>query len=589
MLRRKHSLIWALGLAGVSGCLQDHGLDQGPASDDESSIAPSSTASGEDDGGGLETTGVAPTDTTDADSTAGTADDGTETADTTGTPPPSSLPPLEHAYPESDAALRNPHKGWLPYIFDPLNPTSFDDSPLASEIYTNYVTWNDFEPFEDEYRWDVLEALVEVAASRGKKLRIAINSVDPTSLDRQQVPTWYIVQAANESPPAGHWIDQWYGNAISINPYNGGTSQTTGGYFIYEPDYASALYVASYFDFLAELSNRIYATGPYAGLEPLDGSIASLEISNYGYWGEWHSEFPWTSSAVKQEVLEGFADWVFALYPETAVPTHPGLSTEMSALFRDGTSGAYDTGVAHAVSGGADMVRKCVGICGHGFLSDVEHDLIKSWQPLRSFRGEWGSWSGGIEAFYASPDSDVVVNDLSGAIDEALELQVSMLGWYVGSSLEQLRPGTSETHAEYFQKRAGYRFWLSKATFSEGADPGAALPLTLEWYQRATGKLYRAYDLRFQLRHVGDGSVVILGTAPFDAHNWPLGPGGPYVSTERLSLPVDLAPGEYALELAAVDENGDQALNLANASIKSETDAEFDYGDYVLGYIQVGA
>lgn len=550
----------------------------------------------QDDGYGGATTVTGPSEitqsggTTDAsepvlegESTGGTTGEG---AKDTNDAKPSATPPVLHIYQESTDALKNPHKGWLPYVFDPLQPAQFDDSPLASEIYTNYVTWNDFEPLEGEYQWDVLEGLAAVASERGKKLRLAINSVDPTSLNRQQVPTWYIEQAASQQPSAGRWIDTWYGNPISINPYSGNPSQATGGFYIYEPDYGSALYTQKYFEFLRELSDRIYAHGDYADSEPLDGLISNIEISNYGYWGEWHTEYSWPNSVVKQEVLEGFSDWIFALYPSTAEPTSPAMSTEISTLFSDLSSGAYDTGVGHAVLGGADMVRKCIGICTHGFLSDTDRGLIESWIPYRSFRGEWGSWSGEIESFYPSPTSGQTVNDLSGAIDEALALNVSMLGWYVNSSLEQLRPNTDETHAEYFQKRCGYRFWLQQASFSESVVPGSSFELELEWFQRATGKLYRAYDLRLQLRDEVRGTTVALGTSGFAGHSWPPGPGGPYSETEQFTVPPDVEPGVYALELAVVDDRGQPAMNLANASLKVGGDP-YAYSDYALGSVVV--
>lgn len=460
---------------------------------------------------------------------------------------------VHRTFDEAAGPLKNPDMGWVVYAFDPWNPESIDRYAHASILYTNYVTWADLEPTDDAFDWTVIEGLVDVARAHGLGLHLALNSVDPTSIPRVQVPYWFIWA----HPDDGRWVTSWYGNPIdaSFDAYG------QPGY-IFEPDYASASYQAEYTELLQALGDRIEARGAYADEPSWASTIRRVEYSHYGYWGEWHSEFPWPSDAVKRATLTTMVGW-----NPTYFPNQPG---EISALFAD-----PDNAVRTAVEAGAGLVRKCVGICAHGYLSDEERATIDGLRDATPFRGEWGSWTGHLDAFYASPTDTEPVNDTRGAIDEALELRVDSLGWY-SSVLADETTETGETLADYFQSRAGYRFFLASARHPAAVRAGEPLAVDLAWYQRGVAKLYRAHRLSLLLVDAG-GARYPLASQPWDAHTWPVGPAGPIAGRVEAPVPSEVPAGAYTLYLAVVDELDAPAINLAVTAEKLEPGIEASY------------
>lgn len=460
--------------------------------------------------------------------------------------------------------------GWLPYIFNTNEPEKVDDTPLASAYYTNNLSWGDLEPRRGDFDWSRLDKLVAFSKKNGKKLRFSLNSVDPTTESlsyRPQIPVWFI----QNYPNGGRWINSYYNNAINpqkVNPYN-----ATPGY-IYEPNYASEAYTTEYFRFLQALVTHWQSNADWKN------TIEAFEISNYGMWGEWHSDYNWGTEANKSAVLKAFVNWYYALLPHTA-GNYPSVRTEISTLF----TLFGDSGVSHAVQYGADMTRKCIGICFNGFISSADYNAIMSYRQWRSFRGEFGSWLGPIENFYTSSTSTVPVNNTKGAIDEALvSFKANHLGWYVGSTLTKTIPGTNETYEDYFQKRAGYRFYLENISHPANVRPNDKVTVGHRWFQRGVAKIYQPTYLAVDL--VGNGGVrYAIGQVALGAETWNLGPQGPYNLTSDYKIPANIPAGTYQVKFALVDNNRQPMINIAIPG-KESADAQA-YGFYSAGTIRV--
>lgn len=467
---------------------------------------------------------------------------------------------------ESYEAMPNPGKGWVAYVFDLNNPEAANMGPLVSTLYTNNVSWGDLEPEKGQYRWDKLDRLVQMAKRNGIKFRFSLNSVDPTTACpnyRPQIPYWYLVTY----PSSGRWINTWYGNPISstVNPYgNPG--------WVFEPDYASAAYTSEYFRFLTALASY-WRSNP----DWMD-TIEGMEISNYGLWGEWHSDFPWTSPSVKATVLSGMVDWYFALFPEARTGAQPRM--EISALF----TGLGESGVSHAVQMGADMARKCMGICFHGYISQADYDAVNSYRFWRSFRGEWGSWTGAIDNFFDRPNGSYVTST-KGAIDEALyNFKADRLGWYVHSTLSQQSGVAGQTFAEYFQSRSGYRLYVSQVSYPDSTKPGETFTVDTRWYQRGVSKLYLPSKFAVDLDG-GPNARYPLGEVDFDATNWQLGPQGPIPLSYTFKIPNNVPPGRYDVRIGLVDSKRRPMINLANAGKESSNPKQYTF--YAAGAVEV--
>lgn len=486
---------------------------------------------------------------------------------------------------ESQQAFPNPGKGWVSYVFDLNNPAP-DMGPLVGTLYTNNVSWGDLEPDrKGSFRWDKLDRLVQMAKQNGMKFRFSLNSVDPTtaSWNRPQIPMWYINMYG---AAGGRWINKFEGTTIdgsTVNPYAGNAG------WIYEPNYANMAYFNEYWRFLCELVTYWKSNPDWVA------TIEGMEISNYGFWGEWHSDYAWPSLTDKANFLTAFSNWYFNLFPE-AKGNFTSTRMEISGFFHSHGTGAFqgESAVTHAVQAGADIARKCMGICrskgdgDSGYMYSLDYQSIMSYRFWRSFRGEWGSWDGTIDQFYDAGKWDAnrkYVTDTKGAIDEALNLfRADRLGWYIHAPLQRPSGVNNETLAEYYQKRAGYRFYLSKIAYPGAVRVGDRMNVKTEWFQRAMGKLYLPTNFAIDLVKVGGTERYSLGAKPFEATKWDLGARQANLNYEFI-LPANIPPGKYDVRVALVDDNRKPMINLANAGKEDPNPRKYTF--YAAGALDV--
>jgi hypothetical protein len=153
--------------------------------------------------------------------------------------------------------------------------------------------------------------------------------------------------------------------------------------------------------------------------------------------------------------------------------------------------------------------------------------------------------------------------------------------------LAKLYPGTQETLEDYFQRRAGYRFYVSRFAYPSSVAAGRLFALDQTWWQRGVGKLHSRYYLRARL--AGSATVSLNRDPGLDADSWPAGPSGPHAIRSRFVIPARTAPGSHTLQFAVVDATGNPAINLADSG-KDTTglaDPRNDYGWYEVGPITI--
>jgi hypothetical protein len=502
---------------------------------------------------------------------------------------------------EMNTPFRNPGKGWLVYLFRPVSrptlsgnsgPQVAQDTPLASAVYTNYITWADLEPTEGSYRWDAIDAMISYWKAKGKKLHIGI--MVPASSDRFGMDP----------------IPSWVKNQITGDYY----SYTT----VWEPDYTNPVFQEKFQNFLRAFGQRYYNT-PTGG-EDWKRHIEVLDINSFGVDGEWWSKFFHTREDQKYSTLKKMIDQYL-----TTFNAEPKLTLRMNTIgsMANGPI-TLDEGdpaaVRYAVEqGGAIMMRRMIGL--DPWIKPDEKKFLSDHINERRFDAEWGSWDGTIEWFKGQQSTDPL-HYLDFAIDQALGLQASYLGWYkdkdwikcgtipaevtterfpekancktptdvlVTEPLRRLHPGTQETLESYFQKNSGYRFYISESVFPKKISPGQTLQIQQAWYQRAVAKLYSQHRIAAYL--VSSETRIPLGVDPqaFDAHTWLAGKSGPHTVESSFVVPGTVAPGTYTLQFAIVDRYNEPAMNLAidGKDTRNLADPVNDYGYYSLGEIVV--
>ena len=109
---------------------------------------------------------------------------------------------------------------------------------------------------------------------------------------------------------------------------------------------------------------------------------------------------------------------------------------------------------------------------------------------------------------------------------------------------------------EEFLKRIGYRFVLRHFTHDQEVAPGHALQFTSVWENIGVAPIYHPWPLAYRLRS-DRGQIVTQWVSEADLKTWL--PGSLYEVYERRTVPVDVPPGSYDLDVAILDQDRQSA------------------------------
>jgi hypothetical protein len=495
---------------------------------------------------------------------------------------------------EVSTVFRNPHMGWLIYAFRPIShPSMAQTTPVASTVYTNYFTWAELEPVEGLYRWDLIDRFLR--AWPGRQVRLGIRATGPVRLFGAE--------------PLPAWLRKQIGGGYYTSPST------------WEPQYTNPIFLQQHAEFLRALAHRYYDT-PRGGVD-WRRRIESFDIDTYGMWGEWWSRYDFADRGValspeadvRYDTLKRLVDNYFDAF---SGQPRPELTMNVigSSFYEPSLDAGDPAAVRYAVDRGATTVRRAMGMS----LPADERQFIRSHLDSRSLQTEWVS-PDGVIAWLRPPDRNRPWTTTWEAIDQALSLGANYLGWYVAAQtvrcsqipkdlplgelpemarcgangttsvtahpLAKLYPGTHETLEDYFQRRAGYRFYVSRFAYPASVAAGRRFALDQTWWQRGVGKLHSRYYLRARL--TGRATVRLNVDGGLSAERWPAGPSGPHAITSRFAVPAATRPGRYTLELAVVGTDGKPAINLADSGkdTKGLADPRNDYGWYRVGPITI--
>ena len=164
---------------------------------------------------------------------------------------------------ETGEALVNPGMGLVHYHYSNrlwaygmyAKPGETDPLPGTSVVYFR-VLWNDVEPQEGVFRWDIFDAVAQNWIKAGKQIAFRIICCNQTE---NATPDW--VRAAGAK---GIWFK--YRNSPTAEPR-------------WEPVYDDPVFLEKYTDFLKAFAVR------YDG----DSSVAFVDIGSFGMYGEGHT------------------------------------------------------------------------------------------------------------------------------------------------------------------------------------------------------------------------------------------------------------------------------------------------------------
>lgn len=167
----------------------------------------------------------------------------------------------------TDETLINPEMGWCFYKYSNRlwayginvpNEDTLDWFPGCSTVYLR-VLWNDIEPEEGAFRWDVFDSLAQNWIAKGKKIAFRIICCNQTETATPQF--------VRDAGAKGWWFE-----------YKTDTSPTGKLPPRWEPKYDDPVFLEKLTNFIRAFARR------YDG----DPSVAFVDVGSYGIYGEGH-------------------------------------------------------------------------------------------------------------------------------------------------------------------------------------------------------------------------------------------------------------------------------------------------------------
>ena len=440
---------------------------------------------------------------------------------------------------EIDDPLPNPYMGWglwagpryfdgTPFTID-YNTASFgDDAPLFSWVLVDWM-WADLEPEEGRYYWKDLDTVLNYWGSRGKQIDLRVWVTDD--------PGW-------NKTPGNEVCPEWLWKAGA--PYREYMAQ--GMFKKREPDYANPAYATAYLPrvrkFLAALAERY---------DKPESPIVMWGAMGYGQFGEWHtrgSKYPWPDTETKRRVLSQIVQMYADIYKVKQLRVAFMLDTD-SKEWKTLDDLLYRQAIDVAISKGFSVAR-------HGFMTLNYFD----WKMSERF---WRQIPMYAEANWSY--TDVKNHGTHGTLPEHMEVyrrwHSNYAHYYMDAAGYKRAMREDRSHFEEGLKSGGlgYRLVLTSAGWSEEVPAGHLFVLNQKWVNRNVGRLYVRHPLKLYLTDSGGNVRFSQADGAFDQTGWVAGETYPIIGVYY--LPKDLAPGQYDVRVAMVDQNGEPRINLA--------------------------
>ncbi|MFI6387481.1 carbohydrate-binding protein [Nonomuraea sp. NPDC050540] len=432
-------------------------------------------------------------------------------------------------------------RGWVftddPAITDFVQGTK--KIPDDADIVRLQIAWADFEPRNDEFTWDRLDAFMRRIVEQGKTVEFQLLMSEAPDIEND--PSVF----AYEYPPA--WLFDEAGARFRLAPYN-------TIYKSKQPIYHDPIY-------LAELKEAVSAFAARYDANPGMAWVDLRAFSLFGEWSGWNDamNFPWPDSTTRTTTLRKIIDIYADAFTRTMVMMpNPGADVIASDPDAGSQAKRYAAfGYEHAARNEnwglrSDTVNSAFAWMNHSTTSEsvwinrkLRRDMIQV--------SEGAGW-----------DSGIMLNNPRLVVKNALEDYRSNLQGINNTSFTHWE-AMKTAYGEWFTTLArysGYRFLMPSATYDSRVAPGGTFALDHTWTNNGVGFSPRRYPLEVRFTNRATGEVVWRGTdGSLDQTRWFKGDVRELRST--FTLPAGVPAGAYEVGIALLGEDGEPRVELA--------------------------
>lgn len=424
---------------------------------------------------------------------------------------PSPAPELISVEPaDTGEPLRNPGMGWVLYHYDNAldryhahlpGTDTVPEFPGVGAAYLR-VDWADLEPAEGDFRWGLLDAVIQRYRAAG--LPCALRLCCCETARPFATPPW--VRAAGA---LGHWFRP--GDGVLPAAGTTGAAAAPAPDAGWEPDYDDPVFLAKLETFLRAAAAR-YDGAP---------EIAFIDVGSFGVWGEghtyWSTRLPYGSATVIRHI-----ELHRRLFPR-------------SLLVANHTWRDHDRGPAaieHALAAGLAFRTDSLQVLTTDELDS--HDLAARFHPSRPVILE--------THHYGMSVADGVWNS------ERLVAEVGLYGAsYLGVHWfpREFLAAEPDTIAA-INLRLGYRLVVERAEWPAQAVAGGPWTLRLWWRNHGVAPCLPGGCLAITIKDLEGGCVHLATAASPEDDARGLAPGAPARLVElHAAWPATVGAGDY--------------------------------------------
>jgi len=408
--------------------------------------------------------------------------------------------------------LANPDMGWETFHRTADRDPALAGLPSSVAYYRFY--WKDLEPEQGKPDFEKFDELLAQCRAAGQKLafRIMVAGTGRTEHNTHS-PLWL--------------------KELGVPGYQ---YQSRGrGPTLWTPDLDDPTVLKLHLATIAAFAER-YDGHP---------DVALVDIGSVGLWAEWHfsgatrvdtgDAVPMPRPEVRKKIIDTYVQSF--------------KKTPLVMLIGD------TVGMKHAVAAGAGWRADCLGDMG-GFSPTWNH--MKYYPEQLQRCGASDAWKRAPVAFESCWDARKWVEegwDVDFIFDWALKVHVS----YMNNKSAPL-PDAIRDKVENFIRRMGYRFVLRILEHPEAVSPGGDFTVDMTWENVGVAPCYADYQVALALADA-QGERVWAQASGESIRGWL--PGETRL-TQKATLPTDLKPDTYELQVAIVDPaTGGPVIKLA--------------------------